>query len=288
MNEKTRSACRFGLGALAVFVLTFGYLFVQVFNLTGDVDHNGDSARDALKAASQAQQQTGELKKSVEEANRRLAAAGKPTVPVPTVTTPAIPDGLTVEQTAAVRAVVVDQLARQHVTLTQPEISQIARAAAALIPKPKDGVTPTVKQLQPIAVAAVAAYCTADRCVRQGKDGKPGEPGATVTGPPGKDAPTITDEQLYAQAQKALLAYCSLESKPCQGAIGPTGPIGPGGPQGPAGPAAVSISDTDCVGNGADSYWRISYSDGTTGTATGPCRIDLVPPVTPQEGGRTK
>jgi hypothetical protein len=281
VNEKTRSACRYGLGALAVFVLTFGYLFVQVFNLSGDVDHNGDSARKALSVASQAQQQTDQLKQSVEEANRRLAAAGKPTVPVPTLTPlPTVPpptDGLTSSQLYAVRGIVAAELSSQHVTLSQAEISQIARVAALLIPKPKDGVTPTAAQLQPLVTATVAAYCTSDRCV--GKAGPTGPAGGEGRqGPDGKPAPAVTDEQLYAQAQKALLAYCSLDSKPCQG---PAGPTGPQGPQGPKGNDAVSITDTDCVGDGSDSYWRIAYSDGTTGTATGPCRVAVLPPVTP-------
>lgn len=275
MNEKTRSACRFGLGALAVFVLTFGYLFVQVFNLTGDVDDNGDSAREALAVASQAREQTGQLKESVEEANRRLRAAGKPTVPVPTLTAlPPVPqplDGLTAAEAASVRAIVVDQLARQKVTLTPEQISQITRAAAALIPKPKDGTTPTNAQLQPLVVSAVAAYCTADRCVRPGKDGSDGKDGT--------DAPPITDEQLFAQAQRALMAYCALDSQPCKPKDGVDGKDGTDGEDGTNG---VSVEDTDCVGEGAESYWRIHYSDGTTGTSSGPCRIALPTTTTPE------
>lgn len=275
MNNKTRSARRYLLGALSVFVLTFGYLFAQVFSLTSDVDHNGDSARRALFAASQAQQQTDQLKQSVDEANRRLAAAGKPTVPVPTLTPlPTVPppvDELTADEADAVRGIVSTELARQHVTLTQAEISQIARVAAALVPKPKDGVTPTAAQLQPLVTATVAAYCTGDNCV--GKTGPKGPTGGEGRqGPEGKAAPAVTDEQLYAQAQKALLAYCAQDSKPCQGKDGKDGNNGAPG---------VSITDTDCVGDGPDSYWRIHYSDASVGTATGPCRIGPSPTSAP-------
>lgn len=231
----------------------------QIHTLQGQVEINGQIANGAKAAA--------------EEANRRLAAAGKPTVAVPTASpvgppTAAPTTGLSLDD---VRAVVAIELANHKVTLTEAEISQIARVAVSLIPKPKDGVTPTAAQLQPLVTATVAAYCTSDRCV--GKAGPTGPAGGVGRqGADGKDAPAVTDEQLYEQAQKALLAYCSLDSKPCQG---------PTGPQGPAGKDAVSIDDTDCVGDGSESYWRIHYSDGTTGTSTGPCRVEIVPPVTP-------
>lgn len=239
----------------------------QIHTLQGQVEINGQIANGGKAAA--------------EEANRRLAAAGKPTVAVPTASpvapTTAPTSGLNLDD---VRAVVAIELANHKVTLTEAEVSQIARVAASLIPKPKDGVTPTAAQLQPLVTATVAAYCTSDRCVgKQGPTGPAGGEGRQ--GPDGKDAPAVTDEQLYAQAQKALMAYCSLDSKPCQGPTGPTGPTGPEGPQGPAGKDAVSIDDTDCVGTGADSYWRIHYSDGTTGTSLGPCRIDVAPTSAP-------
>jgi hypothetical protein len=213
----------------------------QIHTLQGQVEINGQIANGGKAAA--------------EEANRRLAAAGKPTVAVPTASpvapTTAPTSGLNLDD---VRAVVAMELANHKVTLTEAEVSQIARVAASLIPKPKDGVTPTAAQLQPLVTATVAAYCTGDRCV--GKQGP--------TGPAGGEGRQGPD--------------CSLDSKPCQG---PPGPSGPEGPQGPAGKDAVSIDDTDCVGTGADSYWRIHYSDGTTGTSLGPCRIDVAPTSAP-------
>lgn len=73
------------------------------------------------------------------------------------------------------------------------------------------------------------------------------------------------------------------------GAAGETGPQGPAGPQGdpgatgatgPAGQAGRGISDTDCQPDGT---WLISYTDGTTDTARGPCRI-VVPPTEAKTG----
>lgn len=229
----------------------------QVEALRGQVQTNGQIATDARDAAL--------------EANRRLAAAGKPTVPVPSVT-PVSPSagplvvGLSVD---TVRAVVASELAQQKVTLTQAEISQIARVAATLVPKPADGKTPTPAQVQPVVTSVVAAYCAGDKCVPQpgakGDRGDKGEPGA--------DAPKVTDEELLAAAKQALAAYCAQDSKPCTPKDGADGKEGPQG---------VSITDTDCIGSGDDSYWRIYLSNDTTKDVPGPCRIaPLLPSATP-------
>lgn len=294
MNYRTRRACRAGGLAIAVLVVTLAYLFVSQVRQGDRADRNERTAQTALDKASAAEQQAGEAVSAAKEANRRLAAAGKPTVPVPTITTPAPPvvvsDELSASQAAAVRVIVADQLGRQQVVLPAAEVSRIARVAAELVPRPADGKSPTAAQLQPLVSATVAAYCAGGRCVgAAGKPGEPGKPGASVTGPPGKDAPPVTDEQLLAAAKAALATYCTQDSNPCQGPAGPMGPTGPGGPVGPTGPegpAGRSITDTDCIGNGSESSWRIHYSDGTTGTAKGPCRLAIeLPPATPSGGG---
>ena len=82
-----------------------------------------------------------------------------------------------------------------------------------------------------------------------GNDGKDGE---TVVGPPGA-ASTVP---------------------------GPTGPPGadsmvpgPPGAQGPAGSDGRGISSVVCEGSGDGSYWVVTYTDGTSQTSTGPCRL---------------
>lgn len=83
------------------------------------------------------------------------------------------------------------------------------------------------------------------------------------------------------------------------GPIGPVGPVGPPGPPGvageagpaggpgPAGPAGatgaqgVSIADVDCIGEGQDSTWQITLTDGTVLNGGGPCKVSelLIPGV---------
>lgn len=221
----------------------------QVDTLTGQVEVNGQIARSAKDAA--------------DEANRRLAAAGKPTVPVPTVTPvgPASPSPatLTVDE---VRALVALELSHQKITITQAEISQIARIAAQLVPKPADGKTPTAAQIQPIVTATLAAYCTGDKCVgRVGPMGPRGEKG--------DPAPKVTDEELLKAAQQALAAYCGQDGAPCDGRDGTNGQDGADAPV---------MVDMDCVGDGGDSYWRMQFNKGPDKTAMGPCRIGPEPP----------
>lgn len=270
MNYRTRRAWRAGGSAVIVLVATLAYLFFNQVHLGDRADRNEHTASEAVSGLTTANKQIDGLKKSVDEANRRLSAAGKPTVPVPSVTPvtpPTLPDGLTSAQTAEVRSIVVTELAQQKVTLTPAEVTQIARAAAALVPKPKDGVTPTASQLQAIAAAAVDVYCADGRCV--GKTGDEGKPGATVTGPPGKDAPPVTDEQLAAR----VAAYCASDSQPCKGDTGSPGAAGAEGRGIAAGPT--------CLGEGDSSYWLTRYTDGTEQRQDGPCRLQPLLPTTP-------
>lgn len=76
------------------------------------------------------------------------------------------------------------------------------------------------------------------------------------------------------------------------GATGDPGPAGPPGGPGPAGPPGangsqgVSIVDVDCVGEGNDSTWQITLSNGQVLNGGGPCKtspqlIPGVPGLTP-------
>ena len=265
-------------GALvgAVVALTFAltWSLAKVPSLEDSADRSESKANTALTRVDQLEQQVAANGSALDKANRQLVALGKTPVPVPSAapTTPLPePDQFTADEAAAVRVIVADLIARQKVQITQAEISQIARVAAAMVPKPKDGKSPTPAEVQRIVTVAIAAYCVGDKCVgKPGADGKPGQDG--TDGADGKDAPEVTDDELLAAAQTALASYCAQETKPCDGTDGKDGADAP------------VIADMDCVGDGADSYWLIQFNRGPDKTALGPCRIGPEPPLTERTG----
>lgn len=213
---------------------------------------------------------------AAEEANRRLAAAGKPTVPVPTITVsqepPVIPEGLSGEQLLAVQDLIASALSRYQPVMSDAQIKQAAAAAAALVPKAKDGKTPTAAELQPLVVAAHTAYCSGGRC-----DGKVGPTGPVgPSGAPGSDAPAVTNEQLIPLIASALDAYCqSQPGETCKGLRGADGEIGPRGFQG------KNFAGMDCMDDGRWRYYIRDPADGSQETffADGPCKVVVIPPV---------
>jgi hypothetical protein len=262
MNPMSK-ARGYGGAAIVVLTATVAWLMVQVPTLQDNADTSNATANQALTKVTEVEGQVNANAKALAEANARLVALGKTPVPVPPTPPPSAPvqtDEFTEAEAVAVRLIVADQIAQTPAKVTQAEINQIARVAAALVPKPKDGKTPTAAELKPAITAALDAFCAQDRCV-----GKPGTEGKQGTeGPAGKDAPEVTDEQLLAAAQQALAVYCAAESKPCQG------------PAGQPAPPPYSVVDTDCVGDGNDSVWKVYLSNGAdqkTFTTSGPCRI---------------
>jgi hypothetical protein len=263
-------------------------LIVAAFALGGQQEakeratHNATVAEQADRKADAAGSQASVAVSGLQEANRRLQAAGKPTVPVPTITVSAPPavmtEGLSSEQVLTVQSLIQDALSRYQPSMSTAQVQQVAAAAAALVPKPKDGHTPTAAELQPLAAAALVAFCGDGKCTpKPGKDGSPGSDGSP--GQDGKDAPPVTDAQLQPIVAAGIAAYCGQESKPCQGTAGSPGKDAP---------PPYSIVDTDCVGDGQDSHWSITLSNGTdqkTLTALGPCRIG---PESPPVALRTK
>lgn len=195
---------------------------------------NANAASHAQQNADKALAQASTAVAAADEANRRLKALGKPTVPVPTITPvqppPPVTDGLSASQVTAVQSIIRSQLAGYQ--LPAATAAQIAKAAAALVPKPKDGHTPTVAELQPLVAAVHAKYCADGKCTpKPGADGTPGRDGSP--GVNGKDAPPVTDAQLRPLIAEGFAAYCGQESKPCEGERGPSGPMGPAGPSCP-------------------------------------------------------
>lgn len=259
MNPMSK-ARGYGGAAIVVLTATVAWLMVQVPTLQDHANTSSATANQALTKVTEVEGQVAANAKALAEANARLVALGKTPVPVPPTPKASEPvevDEFTEAEAVAVRLIVADQIARTPAKVTQAEINQIARVAAALVPKPKDGKTPTAAELQPVVAATLAAFCSEDRCVgKQGNEGK--------EGPKGEPAPAVTDEQLLAAAQQALVAYCAGDTKPCQGKDGKDAP------------PPYSVVDSDCIGDDAESFWRIYLSNGTdqkTFDTKGPCRI---------------
>lgn len=249
------------------------------------------AARADLKAEG-ANQTAAAAASAAAEANRRLAAAGKPTVSIPSVTVtpppPAVTEGLSGKQLIAVQSLIENALAKYQPAMSQAQIKQAATVAASLIPKPKDGHTPTAAELLPLVTAAHTAYCSDGRC--EGKTGPPGPAGPS--GAPGADASPVTDDQLRPLILSALTAYC--EGQPdndCVGApgsTGSTGPTGPTGPVGPSGPQGKYFAGMDCIQpgdsdpSGTPGQWRYYIRDPVDNTQTthytdGPCSVLNLP-----------
>lgn len=109
-------------------------------------------------------------------------------------------------------------------------------------------------------LAAVTDVCATGACK--------GEPG--VNGTDGQDGADATQEMVLAAAQ----TYCANDA--CRGPKGDPGKDGKDGTQGVQG---VSITNVQCVGEGSESTWQITLSDGAVLNGGGPCKVSIVPPV---------
>lgn len=122
--------------------------------------------------------------------------------------------------------------------------------------------------------AAVASYCADFSCNGPsggqgppgpaGADGTDGEP-STVPGPAGADGAPGADSAVPGPQGPA-------------GDTGPQGPQGPPGADGAPGADGRSVTGVDCLEDGT---WRVTYSDGSTSSTPGPCRVFPVPDPDP-------
>lgn len=122
-------------------------------------------------------------------------------------------------------------------------------------PKGADGKAAVVDYS--MVLAAVTEVCNTGICA--GRDGADGADGTN-----GTDGANATQEMVLAAVQ----TVCANDA--CKG---------PGGATGATGPQGVSIVDVDCVGEGADSTWQITLSDGNVLNGGGPCKAGVIPPV---------
>lgn len=262
--------------ALAIAVIALATFWGGREDAAERANRNAGAAAEARAMASTAVGNTEKLQTGLDEANRQLRALGKPAVSVPTVpvTVPPVPpvavEGLNSSQIQAVRAIVSAQLASYQIPASV--VAQIAAAAAAMVPKPKDGHTPTAAELKPLVAAAQAAYCADGKCIpkpgAEGSPGKPGEPGAasTIPGPAGRDAPPLTAEQIRPIVTEAFTAYCAQPGEPCRGEKGT---------QGDKGETGRGIVDMFCPPNDHDilteQVWIIRWTREPLQTEGGIC-----------------
>lgn len=275
-NRKLETLLMFSAIGVAIAVMAAALAWGTRGELTKRADRNEQAASAANKKADQATAQASTAAAAAEEANRRLRAAGKPTVPVPTITpippVIAVPEGLTTAQVETVRAIIASELVSYK--LPAAAVSQIATAAAAMVPKPKDGHTPTAAELKPLVAAAHTAYCADGKCL--GKPGASGTPGADGTpgrdgkdgrdGIDGKDAPPLTAEQIKPIVTEAFAAYCAQPGEPCRGEKGT---------QGDEGKMGRGIADMLCPPNDHDilteQVWIIRWTSEPMQTEGGIC-----------------
>lgn len=111
-----------------------------------------------------------------------------------------------------------------------------------------------------MVLAAVTEVCDTGVCTgAAGKDGLNGTNGAD-----GKDGANATQEMVFAAVQ----TYCANDA--CRGLPGKDGTDGKDGAVGAQG---VSIVDSKCVGEGEESSWQITLSNGVVLNGGGPCKI---------------
>lgn len=103
-----------------------------------------------------------------------------------------------------------------------------------------------------------------------GVDGQDGEDGSP--GPPGPAGPAGADGFNGASGADGLPGNPGPAGE--DGAPGPVGAAGPPGADGAPGANGRGIASVICEGSGSDSYWLVTYDDGTTQTSGGPCRIE--------------
>lgn len=121
---------------------------------------------------------------------------------------------------------------------------------------------------------------------RDGADGRDGAPGPR--GLPGRDGKDGADGEQGPPGRDGLDGAGGRDGADGIGLTGASGMDGAAGPEGPAGPAGADgadgadgrgISSVVCEGAGDESYWVVTYTDGSTQTSTGPCRLPVPTPT---------
>ena len=265
--------------ALAVFVVWALVSFARLGQAAEDNARALETAqqeREALRAENAEQDRAIDKRETaISKANKRLRSAGKAPVTVPQqpVSVPKV-DGEPVLTSDDVLTLIEAEVKVQHPDLTAAQKRALTDAAAvkaaARIPKPRDGRDgPTINDLRPIVRAEVAKIpVPAD-----GTDGQDGTDGAS---------PTAED------VATAVTVLCGGSCKGDTGEKGEKGDVGAKGDTGATGPAGADGAPGKDGSNGTDGApgrgitsvtcetdgtWTFTWTDGTTSTVAGPCRV---------------
>lgn len=163
---------------------------------------------------------------------------------------------------------------------TPPTMDQVTRAVAELCDGGCDGTDgtdgedgddappPDPAELQALVMQTVLTYCDAGPQCDKGDTGTAGKNGS--------DGPTL--DEVRAIVTTVLEEHCAAQpGGTCKGDVGKTGDTGPRG---------VSIATVQCPE--PDDDWLIEFTDGTTQTVPGPCRVEpTLDPTAPPEQGET-
>lgn len=286
-SEDTLRAMKWLLGvAVAALLVWVIYLVAQVNDRADDLSSRlevAQSERADLERVNEEQSKDIDKRGSaIRTANTRLKDAGKPPVTIPdqAVSVPKV-DGQPVLTSSDVLTLIEAEVKSQHPDLTTAQkealTSSAAVKAAARIPAPEDGAdgkdgtdAPSLDDLRPIIRAEVAKI-PAPSDGQDGRTPSAEEVAAAITTLCGGDCggPAGADGKAGVDGQDGVDGTDGRD-----GVDGTNGVDGKAGQDGKDGRSITAVS-CDAAGD-----WQITFSDGTTSTITGPCRV-VTPEPTP-------
>lgn len=218
------------IGVFLVLIMVASILFIAQQTTSARAE-----SRLAVRVAGQSQADADAATRAVEEANRRLRAAGKPTVSVPSQTAVPIPP------------------------------------VPGAGPQGPPGIQGIEGEPGPPGKDATGAPGQDGQDGQDGGEGPAGPPGAdsTVPGPSGPTGPPGADSTVPGP-QGSTGSTGETGGTGPQGPPGDTGAPGRDGSNGTDGRNGRGVLKIECLESGD---WRITYSDDTTDRIDGPCRV---------------
>jgi hypothetical protein len=158
-------------------------------------------------------------------------------------------------------------------------MAQVSRAAAALCAggacdgtdgedgqDGQDAPPPDPAVVRALVVQTVIDYCATGPQCDKGDTGQDGQDG--------QDGPSV--EEVRAMVDGAIADHCAAQpGGTCEGAAGSDGDDGDDGARG------VGLKSVTCPGPQDD--WIVTFTDDTSQTVPGPCRLDPIIEPSPQD-----